>query len=78
MKTTMIGTKTNEQSAAIVPQPGVTHAIQQQVSLCHFDRLATTLFNRQACANWQIDRRLNKKKTEELIPLHDKYLGRSS
>ena len=47
MKTTMIGTKTNEQSAAIVPQPGVTHAIQQQVSLCQFDRLAATLFCRR-------------------------------
>ena len=41
MKTTMIGTKTNEQSAAVVPQPGSNHSIQQ-VSLCHFDRLAVT------------------------------------
>ena len=76
MKTTMIGTKTNEQSAAIVPQPGVTHAIQQQVSLCQFDRLAGTLFNRrQACADWQIDRRLDRKKTEELLSPRDNYLG---
>ena len=45
MKNTTSGTNANEASAAVVPQPGSNRAIQQQVSLHHFDRLAANLFN---------------------------------
>ena len=77
MKTTMIGTKTNEQSAAVVPQPGSKRDIQQQVSLCQFDRFAATLLNRLVCDNWKIEVG-EKKKTEELLSPRDKYLGLES
>ena len=45
IKTSTNGTKTTDLSTAIVPQPGSSQPIQQQVSLGQFDRLATTLLN---------------------------------